>query len=52
MVTKGGGSECEERRREEHGFVVGMGDQEADALVAEDGEGGAGHVGGVEPEGY
>lgn len=34
---------CERKQRgcEEHGFVIGMGDQETDALVADLGEGGA-----------
>ena len=39
------------RRREEHGFIVRVGDQQADALVAQAWEGGARDVGGVEPAG-
>lgn len=41
MVTKLRRREREQRRRKEHGFVIGMGDQETNALVADLGKGGA-----------
>ena len=41
--------ERKERGRKEHGFIVGMGNQEANALVAQLGTGGATQLRGVEP---
>lgn len=42
-------SECKHCGREEHGFIVWMGDEEADALSLQIRERRARHLGGVEP---
>lgn len=49
MVPRLGRRKRQQRRSEKHGFVIRVRDQEADALVAQVGGGGAGHLGGVEP---
>lgn len=49
MIARIGIREGKEGGGEEHGFVVRMGDEEADALVGEVGVGGAGEIGGEEP---
>ena len=49
MVSCCGCCEGEEGGGEEHGFVVRVGDEEADALVGEGGVGGAGDVRCEEP---
>ncbi len=41
--------ERQECRGKEHGFIIGMGDQETDAFVAEFWKGRVSDVGGVEP---
>ncbi len=49
MIPRLGRRKRQQRRSEKHGFVIRVRDQEADALVAQVGGGGAGHLGGVEP---
>lgn len=49
MVARVQAGEGEEGGGKEHGFVVRVGDEEADALVGEVGGGGTGEVGGEEP---
>ena len=49
MVPCFWGCKGEDGGREEHGFIVGVRDEEADAFAAEGGEGGARELGGVEP---
>lgn len=41
MVAKLRRCERKQRWRKEHGFIIRMGDQETDALIADLGEGGA-----------
>lgn len=52
MVAQLGPGEGQYRWRKEHGFVIGVGDEEADALVAQGWETGGGHAYGVEVEAW
>ena len=49
MVARFRSRQSEQCRREEHCFVVGMGDKKADTLVAESGERGPRDLRGIQP---
>lgn len=51
MVAGVGRGEGEKSGGEEHGFVIGVGDEEDDGFIGEVGVGGACQVGGEEPKG-
>ena len=51
MVAGVGRREGEKRGGEEHGFVIGVGDEEDDGFIGELGVRGACEVGGEEPQG-
>lgn len=51
MVTGVGRCKSKQRRGEEHGFIVGVGDEEDDGFVGEVGMGGSRQIGGEKPKG-
>ncbi len=51
MISGAGGGEGEEGGGEEHGLIVGVSDEKYDGFIGELGVGGAGEIGGEEPEG-
>lgn len=51
MVSEVGPRKTQHRGGEEHGLIVGVGNEEDDGFVAEGGDAGLDGVGGVEPGG-